>query len=215
MKTKRTWSTGMVKIYENFSNDFLYPNPNNILVFTENHDADRLNTIYKNDFQKYKMAMTLIATVRGIPQIYYGSEIGMAGSKSFGDGAIRSDFPGGWNGDTNNAFTNTGRNDEQKKFHDFSSKLFNWRKTKTVIHSGKTTHYVPENNVYVYFRYNDFESVMVVINNNSEKQIFKTNRFKENTSNYKIGTDVLTGKSINLQNDIEIDGKSVLILELK
>jgi hypothetical protein len=139
----------------------------------------------------------------------------MAGSKSVGDGAIRSDFPGGWNGDTNNAFTNAGRNDEQKKFHDFSSKLFNWRKTKTVIHSGKTTHYVPENNVYVYFRYNDFESVMVVINNNSEKQIFKTNRFKENTSNYKIGTDVLTGKSINLQNDIEIDGKSVLILELK
>ena len=186
-----------------------------MLVFAENHDTDRFNNIYKNDFQKYQMAMTLIATVRGIPQIYYGSEIGMAGSKSIGDGDIRHDFPGGWNGDTNNAFTNAGRNEEQQKFHDFTSKLFNWRKTKSVIHTGKTTHYIPENNTYVYFRYNDSESVMVVINNNSEKQTFKTNRFKENTSNYNTGTDVLTGKSIDLKNDIEIEGKSVLILELK
>lgn len=212
---KPNWNTGMIKIYENFTNDFLYPNTNNMLVFAENHDTDRFNNIYKNDFQKYQMAMTLIATVRGIPQIYYGSEIGMAGSKSLGDGDIRHDFPGGWKDDTNNAFTNAGRNDEQQKFHDFSSKLFNWRKTKTVIHTGKTTHYTPENNVYVYFRYNDLESVMVVINNNSEKQTFKTNRFKENTSNYKTGTDVLTGKSIDLKNDIEIEGRSVLILELK
>ncbi|MCX6172237.1 MAG: glycoside hydrolase family 13 protein [Flavobacterium sp.] len=212
---KANWSTGMVKIYENFTNDFLYPNPNNMLVFAENHDTDRFNTIYKNDFQKYQIAMTLISTVRGIPQIYYGSEIGMAGSKSVGDGDIRRDFPGGWNGDTNNAFTNAGRNEEQQKFHKFSSKLFNWRKSKTVIHSGKTTHFIPENNVYVYFRYNDSESVMVVINNNSEKQTFKTDRFKENTLNYKTGTDVLTEKSIDLKNNIEIEGKSVLILELK
>lgn len=212
---KQEWRNGMVKVYENFNNDFLYPNINNLLVFFENHDTNRLNEIYKNDFKKYQMAMTLIATVRGIPQIYYGSEIGMAGDKGKGDGDIRRDFPGGWNGDTNNAFTKAGRTEEQNKFFDFTAKLFNWRKNKTVIHTGKTTHYIPENNVYVYFRYNEKESVMVVVNNNEEKQTFKTNRFTENIKKYQSGKDIFTEKTFDLKNDITIDGKSVMILELK
>lgn len=160
--------------------------------------------------------MTLIATIRGIPQLYYGSEIGMAGNKDkLGDSEIRKDFPGGWASDTNNAFNKSGRTDVQQKFFDFTSKLFTWRKTKSVIHSGKTTNYIPENNVYVYFRHNTSESVMVVINNNSETKTFKTNRFQENIKNYKSGKDILTEKSFDLKNDIEIEGKSVLILELK
>lgn len=212
---KQEWRNGMVKVYENFNNDFLYPNINNLLVFFENHDTNRLNEFYKNDFKKYQMAVALIATVRGIPQIYYGSEIGMAGSKNVGDGDIRRDFPGGWNGDTNNAFTASGRTAEQQQFFDFSAKLFNWRKSKSVIHTGKTTHYVPDNNVYVYFRYNEKESVMVIVNNNPEKQTVKTARFNENIQNYSSGKDIISGKSLNVKNDIEIDGKSVLILELK
>ena len=211
-----SWDRGMIKAYDNFTNDFLYPNPNKLLVFAENHDTQRFNEIYKNDFKKYQMAMTLIATIRGIPQIYYGSEIGMAGNKDkLGDADIRKDFPGGWNGDTNNAFTKSGRTAEQAKFFDFSSKLFTWRKTKSVIHSGKTTHYIPENNVYVYFRHNDSESVMVVINNSPESKTFKTNRFQENISKYNSGKDILTDKSFDFKNDIQIEGKSVLILELK
>jgi glycosidase len=221
---KQEWRNGMVKVYENFNNDFLYPNINNLLVFFENHDTNRLNEAYKNDFKKYQMAMTLIATVRGIPQIYYGSEIGMAGDKGKGDGDIRRDFPGGWNGDNNNAFTKAGRTEEQNKFYDFTAKLLNWRKTKDVIHFGKTTHYVPENNVYVYFRYNDpsdsepakqKESVMVVVNNSNEKQTFKTNRFLENIKNYQSGKDIFTETTFDLKNDITIEGKSVLVLELK
>jgi glycosidase len=212
---KSNWDKGMIKLYNNFTNDFLYPNINNILVFAENHDTNRFNDVYKNDFNKYKMAMTLIATIRGIPQLYYGSEIGMAGDKGQGDGDIRRDFPGGWNGDTNNAFTASGRTEEQQKFYDFTSKLFNWRKNKEVIHSGKMMHYIPENNVYVYFRYNDKESVMVVINNNTDKHKININHFKESIKNYQTGTDVLTGKQISLKDDIEIDGKSALVLELK
>ena len=212
---KQEWRNGMVKVYENFNNDFLYPNINNLLVFFENHDTNRLNEAYKNDFKKYQIAMTLIATVRGIPQIYYGSEIGMAGDKGKGDGDIRRDFPGGWNGDTNNAFNKAGRTEEQNKFYDFTAKLLNWRKTKDVIHFGKTTHYVPENNVYVYFRYNENESVMVVVNNNAEKQTFKTNRFAENIKNYLSGKDIFTETTFDLNNDITIEGKSVMILELK
>lgn len=213
------WSDGMIKVYDNFTNDFLYANTNNLLVFAENHDTNRLNEIYKNDFKKYQMAMTLIATVRGIPQLYYGSEIGMAGDKNKGDADIRRDFPGGWNSDTNNAFNTAGRTAEQQKYFDFTSKLFNWRKSKAVIHTGKMTHYIPENNVYVYFRYNDFGasegSVMVVINNSNETQTFKTNRFAENIQNHQTGNDILSGKNVDLKNDISIDGKSVLILELK
>jgi len=212
---KQEWRNGMVKVYENFNNDFLYPNINNLLVFFENHDTNRINEFYKNDFKKYQMAVSLIATVRGIPQVYYGSEIGMAGSKNVGDGDIRRDFPGGWNGDANNAFTKSGRTEEQQKFFDFTSKIFNWRKLKSVIHNGKTTHYVPENNVYVYFRYDEKETVMVVMNNTTEKQTIKTSRFQENIKNYKSGKDVLSEKSFDLKNDIELEGKSVLILELK
>ncbi len=212
---KQEWRNGIVKVYENFNNDFLYPNINNLLVFFENHDTNRINHIYNIDFKKYQMALTLIATVRGIPQVYYGSEIGMAGDKGLGDGDIRRDFPGGWTGDKNNAFLKSERTAEQEKFHAFTSKLFNWRKNKTVIHTGKTTHYIPENNVYVYFRYNEKESVMVIVNNNPEKQVFKTNRFSENIKNFKTGIDVLTSVTMDLKNDISIDGKSVLILELK
>jgi glycosidase len=213
---QQDWRNGMVKIYENFNNDFLYPNCNNLLVFFENHDTNRLNELYKNDFKKYQMALSLIATVRGIPQLYYGSEIGMAGNKDKnGDGDIRRDFPGGWYGDSNNAFIPSGRTEEQKKFHDFTSKLCNWRKSKEVIHTGKMMHYIPENNVYVYFRYNEKESVMVVLNNDSEKHKIKLNRFQESLKNYASGTDVISGKLINLKEDLEIDGKSVFILELQ
>jgi len=211
---KASWNDGMIKVYDNFANDFLYANTNNLLTFVENHDTGRFNQIYKNDFKKYQMAMALIATIRGIPQTYYGSEIGMAGDKGKGDADIRQDFPGGWNGDKNNAFVKSGRTEEQNKFFDFTSKLFQWRKSKTVIHSGKMTHYIPEDNIYVYFRYDDKETVMVVINNTVETKTFKTKRFQENIKNFTSGKDILTGKSIDIKNEISLDGKSVLILEL-
>ncbi len=212
---KDSWNDGMIKVYDNFANDFLYANTNNLLTFVENHDTGRFNQIYKNDFKKYQMAMTLLATVRGIPQTYYGSEIGMAGDKGKGDADIRQDFPGGWAGDKNNAFTKSGRTEEQNKFFDFTSRLFQWRKNKSVIHFGKMTHYIPQENVYVYFRYDDKETVMVVINNAAETKTIKTNRFQENIKNFKSGKDVLTGKSVDLKSEISLERKSVLILELK
>jgi glycosidase len=209
------WDKGMYKMYNNLANDFLYPNINSILVFAENHDTGRINEIYKNDFKKYQMAMAILATERGIPQLYYGSEIGMAGDKGKGDGDIRHDFPGGWKGDGHNAFTASGRNAQEKQYFDFTSKLFTWRKDKAVIHTGKTTQYLPYDNVYVYFRYNEKESVMVIINNSSESKTFGTARFGESLKNYTSGTDVVSGKSVNVKNDITVEAKSALILELK
>ncbi len=209
------WNDGMIKFYENFVNDFLYDNPNNLLIFAENHDTGRFNQNYKNDLSKYKMAMTILATMRGIPQLYYGSEIGMAGDKGKGDADIRQDFPGGWNSDKNNAFTTSGRTTEQAKYFDFTSKVFNWRKSKSVIHNGKLMHYLPENNVYVYFRYNDNESVMVVVNNSKDKQTLKLDRFQESLGSYSSGNDVISGSNFELKSELSIDGKSSLILELK
>ena len=209
------WNDGMIKLYENFVNDFLYNNPNNLLIFAENHDTNRFNQNYKNDVNKYKMAMTILATMRGIPQLYYGSEIGMAGDKGKGDADIRQDFPGGWASDKNNAFTASGRTAEQAKYFDFTAKVFNWRKSKSVIHNGKLMHYLPDNNVYVYFRYNDTESVMVVVNNSKDKQTLKLDRFKESLASYSSGKDIISDANFDLKSELSIEGKSSLILELK
>jgi glycosidase len=210
-----SWGRGMIKVYDNFANDFLYPDVFNLLVFAENHDSKRLNHVYLNDIRKYKMAMTILATVRGIPQLYYGSEIGMTGDQNLGDAYIRQDFPGGWEGDKENAFTKEGRTEIQNEYFDFTSKLLQWRKNKSVIHSGKMTHYIPEYNVYIYFRYNDSESVMVLLNDSNQAQNINTKRFNENLSDFKSGKDVITEKIIDVSSEILMEPKSVLILELE
>lgn len=214
---EESWDKGMIKLYNSFTNDFLYPNVNNMFVFLENHDTERWNEIFKSNPSYYKLGLTLISTVRGIPQVYYGSEIGMRGDKNNGgDAEIRKDFPGGWKSDQQNAFTNEGRTAEQKMYHDFTAKVFNWRKNKEVIHSGKTKHYMPEKNVYVYFRYNENESVMVILNANEEKQTFKLDRFAESLQGINVGKEIISDKvlPINSKGEISIDGKSTMIIEL-
>jgi len=212
-----SWDNGMIKVYNNFANDYLYPNPYNMFVFAENHDTNRINQIYGSNFNKYKLAMTLIATVRGIPQIYYGSEIGMLGDKwTKGDGDIRRDFPGGWPNDTHNAFTKEERNKAQQKWFAFTAKLLNWRKTNTAVQTGKFEHYIPQNNVYVYFRFDKTKTVMVVLNNNLKAQTLNLKRFAENLKSFTKGTDMLSGKSFNFTNtSISIKGKTPLIIELQ
>jgi glycosidase len=210
-----SWNDGMIKVYDNFVNDFLYPDVNNLLLFVENHDTQRFNEIYKN-VADYRLAMTLIGTVRGIPQLYYGTEIGMAGDKGKGDGAIRQDFPGGWKEDPKNAFNSAGRDAKQQEYFDITKKIMSWRKTSNAIHVGKTKQYLPDNNVYVYFRYTETESVMVVINNSDKNQTMNLARFDESTKNYTSGKDVLSGKSLNLKDKtFEVPAKTSFIFELK
>ncbi|MFV0153714.1 glycoside hydrolase family 13 protein [Empedobacter falsenii] len=217
IKEEESWDKGMIKLYNSFTNDFLYPNVNNMFVFMENHDTERWNEMMNGNLNDYKLGLSLISTVRGIPQVYYGSEIGMRGDKSKGDADIRRDFPGGWKADQQNAFTNEGRTLEQKQFHDFTAKVFNWRKNKEVIRSGKTKHYMPQQNVYVYFRYNEKESVMVVLNANPEKQTFKLDRFTESLDGITSGKEIISDKifPIKSSEEISIDGKTAMIIELK
>lgn len=214
-ESKEEWDKGMVRVYDVLTNDFLYPDINNLLVLVGNHDVNRINDDFKGDIGKYKIVLSMIMTMRGIPQIYYGDEIGMQGSKAVGDGDIRRDFPGGWKDDQQNAFTENGRTSVQKNYFDFTKKLLNWRKNKTVIHTGKTKHYAPENNVYVYFRYNEKESVMVVINNNEKETTLDLKRFAESLNTTSKGKEVISGKEISLQNSLTIPAKTSLIIELQ
>jgi len=205
---------GMSRLYNDISKDYLYANPNNLFIFAENHDTQRYNNTLKGDLAKYKMAMSFLMTTRGIPQIYYGTEIGMTGDKNKGDGDIRRDFPGGWAGDSINAFSPQARTSFQNSYYDFTAKLLNWRKNKEVIHSGKLIHYVPENDTYVYFRYNDKETVMVVLNNNDSAQTLTTDRFSEMMGNYTSGKEVISGATITDLKNLKVPAKSALILEL-
>lgn len=216
LKEKEGWDKGMIRIYDSFTSDFLYPDINNILVFFENHDTERWNEIFNASPDAYKIGLAMISTVRGIPQIYYGSEIGMRGDKKKGgDADIRRDFPGGWKSDKQNAFNSSSQTPEQKEFFHFTQKLLNWRKGKEVIHTGKTKNFVPQDGVFVYFRYNEKESVMVVINNNEKDQPLDLKRFAESLNGFTKGKDIISGKDILLQNSMNIPAKTPLIIELE
>lgn len=209
-----SWNDGMIKAYDNFVNDFLYQDIDNLMVFAENHDTGRINEIYNGSLDHYKLAMTLVATTRGTPQIYYGSEIGMRGDKGKGDGAIRQDFPGGWATDANNAFTKDGRTEEQEAYHSFSKTLFNFRKETPALHTGELLHYLPENNVYVYFRSLEDQTVMVVLNNNPEEQTLDLSRFTEGIKNATTGKELFSQNTLNLDDPLTVKGKSPLVISL-
>ena len=212
LQEEENWDKGMIRLYNSFASDFLFPNPKNMMVFFENHDTPRINEMFNGNPAYYKLALTIVSTIRGIPQLYYGSEIGMRGDKNKGDADIRRDFPGGWKGDAQNAFVS--RTPEQNEFFDYTQKLLNWRKSKDVIHNGKTKNFSPEKNVYVYFRYNDEEKVMVVINSSDKEQIIEMNRFQEMVPSSFTAKDVMKDAEVQIKDLLTIPAKSSLILEI-
>ena len=207
------WDQKMNKIYKVFQNDFVYANPNDLMIFLENHDTTRINELV--DFDNYKLMNTLLATVRGVPQTYYGTEIGMKGSKEKGDADLRKDYPGGWPDDSRSAFTSLGRTDTENKYFDFTKQLFNLRKSESVIHYGKTMHYAPQNEVYTYFRYTDQKSIMVILNANDQDQELDMNRFKQRIGNEKHAKDVFSKAAVSLSQPLRIAAKSAKIISFK
>lgn len=209
------WDKGIVRYYLHFGMDYLYSNPYKLLVFADNHDTDRFATNISDDIDKFKLAFTLLLTSRGIPQIYYGTEIMMSGDKSLGDGDLRKDFPGGWANDSLNAFTDRGRSKKENEAFNFLRKLLNYRRNNSVLHTGKMKHYIPEDEYYVYFRYNKEKTIMVILNNdNSESKDITTSRFKECIKDFKSGKDIITGNIYADISQIKIPAKSAIILEL-
>jgi glycosidase len=206
------YKDGLINIYEMLANDFIYADPEKLVVFPDNHDMNRFFTQVREDIDLFKMGIAFILTMRGIPQIYYGTEILMTSPVERNDGLIRSDFPGGWPGDAVNAFTGKGLTGVQQDAVSYMKTLLNWRKTKSCLHNGKLIHFAPEKGTYVYFRINDEEKVMVAFNKNFEEIILDGARFKEIIGSLPEGKDVITGNDCSLE-EIKIPARSVLIVE--
>jgi glycosidase len=207
------WDTGMRRLYTLLSQDFIYPNANNNMTFLDNHDLTRFFLSVGKDINKFKMGLVFLLTTRGIPQLYYGTELLMDGDGGHHPN-VRKDFPGGWPGDKENAFTKEGRTAEQNDAFDFLTTLLNWRKKEPVIHTGKLTHYIPEDNVYVYFRYDSEKTFMIVLNGDPSEKTVITQRFAEQIKTSTKGYDILAKKEYLLKT-ITIPGRSSLILELR
>ena len=201
-------------VYEELGQDYLYPDPNNLVVFPDNHDMSRIYTQLNEDADLVKLALTYVATVRGIPQIYYGTEILMGNKGTEDHGIIRTDYPGGWAKDKVNAFTGDGLTKEQKDAKAYLSKLFNWRKNAEVIHNGKLIHFAPKNNIYVYFRYNEHQKVMVILNKDANAKLLDVVEYQEVLKGSVSGKDVLTGKQFKNANTINVPAKTAMIIEI-
>ncbi len=209
-----SWSGGLFDLYSVLAQDFLYPDPNMNLIFVDNHDVTRIYTNLQHNFNKFKMAMAFLFTTRGIPQMYYGTEILMDGDGLKSHGYMRQDFPGGWQHDYMDAFKMKNLSQERKMAYEYVKKLLNWRKNKKVIHSGSLKHFIPENGIYVYFRYNESETIMVILNK-MDAQFILTQRYNEVLKNYSKGRDVISDETIDELSKIFMEGYSVRILELK
>ncbi len=208
------WNTGLIKLYEAISYDYLYPNPFNLVIFPDNHDMSRFYMQVGMSDDLYKLGITYVLTTRGIPQIFYGSEILMTHTESNHHGHIRKDFPGGWEGDEKNGFTGEGLSENELEMQQYFKKLLHWRKENPVIHTGKLIHFAPENGIYVFFRYSNTQKVMIVLNKNSTSQELQPDRFAEMLKGVKNGTDIFTGKTVELENSLSIPARSPLILKL-
>lgn len=211
---KEDWGTGLITIYEALANDFQYPDANNLVIFPDNHDMSRFYMQVGQNVDLLKMGVAFFLTTRGIPQIYYGTEVLLTHP---GDqhGDIRADYPGGWKGDAINAFTGKGLSEEQKDMLSYVKNVQNWRKDKEVIHSGKLKHFIPQDGMYVYFRYNETASVMVILNKNKETKTLETSRFAESLKGLKTGHDIVSGQELNDLTKIQVPALSAMIIELK
>lgn len=202
-------------IYEELAQDFMFADQSNILTFLDNHDLDRFARADDPDLRRYKQALAFLLTTRGIPQIYYGTEILMDGKKAKSDGYVRTDFPGGWAGDKTDAFTTTGRTDKQNEAWNYMQKLLMWRKNNPTIAQGKLVHYVPDGTgVYVYARTGGNKTVLVMLNGTNTERDVPMERFKQVTGTRTRGTDVITGRQFNLSQSIKVPAKGQFILEL-
>jgi len=170
----------------------------------------------ETDLRRYKQALAFLLTTRGIPQLYYGTEILMTGEKKDGDGGLRKDFPGGWAGDPVNAFTATGRTDLQNEAFDYLRKLLQWRKTNPAVAGGKLIHYAPDwqTQCYVYARIKDNHKVLLVLNGSDKEQILSPKKYSEVIGNAASGKEIISDKIIELNKEITIPAKGIYIIEI-
>jgi neopullulanase len=209
------WTEGLNKLYNTTAQDFVYKNPMRQVIFLDNHDLPRFYSVLNEDTAKYKMALAWLLTFRGIPQLYYGNEILMEGTTSPNDGYVRLDFKGGWLTDSVNKFTAAGRTAKENDVFNYLTTLANFRKNSPALTTGKLMQYVPEDGVYVYFRYNDRQTVMCVVNPQEKPSTIRLERFVERMKGFTKAYNIATQQSFTLDTTLTIPAKNLWVLALK
>ena len=225
------WGQGMTRVYDILSHDFVYHDLSKMLIFPGNHDTARLGDVLGKNPAKVKLAMAMMATMRGIPQIFAGDELMFVSDnlRDAGDhGGLRVDFPGGWKGDAVDLFTDEGRKaqthntdglevpqGQAAEMFDYVSRLFQWRKTKDVIHNGKTLHFMTRDNTYGYFRHDEYDVVFVYINNSQQPKNIPWSYYSEISEGLKDGVDVITGEPCEISDATVVPPCTALIVEYR
>ena len=203
LSEKDGWTNGVTKLYNTASQDLLYKNPMGQVIFLDNHDISRFFSVVQENISKYKMALGWLLTYRGIPQLYYGDEILMKGFSN-PDGLVRADFSGGWKNDSTNKFTSLGRTAAENEVHNFVKQLANFRLTSSAIKFGKLMQYIPQNAVYTYFRYNEEQTIICIMNCSEEdKMINVKKQYPDRAESYSIIKDVITGMNSTMNVNVK------------
>ncbi|MEL6447327.1 MAG: glycoside hydrolase family 13 protein [Pseudomonadota bacterium] len=212
LNDEEAWNSGLGEIYRLLANDFLYGDPFALMVFPDNHDMSRIYTQLGEDLELWKLAHAFTLTTRGIPQLYYGSEILFSNPGTESHGVIRRDFPGGWVGDVSNGFTAEGLDDDAREAQRWLKQLLNWRREQPAVHRGALRHFAPEDGAYVYFR-GDAAEVMVVLNKGAAREL-PLERYRSLLSDANRATDVMTGETVRLGDTLAIPARGARILEI-
>ncbi len=208
------WTDGVNKLYYTLSSDFLSKNPMQKVLLLDNHDEPRFFSVVGENVEKQKIGFQWLLTCRGIPQLYYGSEVLVKGFKD-PDGLVRSDFPGGWATDTKNAFTGKGLTEDEKSTQNLVRKLANFRKTSSALKTGKMMHYIPVDGLYVYFRYDENQTIMCVMNTSGAEKEIDFQKYEERIADFTSARNVITEEKFNASIKASIPGMKMWVLELK
>jgi glycosidase len=211
-----SWNSGWIKLYQGMAYDGLYPDPMAMLVFGDNHDMDRIHTAVGEDFDLTKMALAWVAVVRGIPQVYYGTEIAMSNAGHPGDhGIIRTDFPGGWEGDPVNAVTGEGLSPQQADLQAWFRSLMNWRKSRSVVHEGNLRHWTPKDGVYSLARIGGGEAVLLLMNKSDKDVSLDWARYEQVLKERRKGTHALTGEALVMDESLVVPARGMLLIDVE
>lgn len=205
---------GMMRLYDCLADDFVYHNPSNLVTFFGNHDTERLADVVGGSWRRMKIAFALLATLRGIPQIFAGDELGLRTTDAAqGHGALRRDFPGGWAGDARNCFEESGRLGEAGDLCAYVQRLFTWRRQCRVLHTGRTMHFAPEDECYAFFRYDRNACVFVFVNNSRRRVRIPWSHYAEIAAPLREGRNVVTGERVTLSERCSVAPLTALVVE--
>jgi glycosidase len=214
LNEKFDWGRGFNQLCTMLAQDIVYEDPNLNMTFLDNHDQNRFFSVVGEDMQKYKQGVTFLLTARGVPQLYYGTEVLMKNFKNPSDAEVRRDYPGGWPGDATNKFLASGRNAQENEAFNFTKKLAQYRKTCSALQTGKLTQFIPADGIYVFFRHDAQKSVMVVMSQSDKAQTLATGRFVENLRGFSRGENILDGNMISDLGQLAVPAMSVQVIEL-